>query len=158
MEGYLKEIRKQIGHRMIIIPGVRALIFNNTGKLLLQCRDDMGGWGLPGGAVEPGETVEDALRREVLEETGLKIIRAAPVALLSGPGQQFSYPNGDQVQGHATVFAIRDWEGHPEADGKESKRLDFFPLTGLPKDLFPLHHHTINVFLDRYQGKFMLCG
>lgn len=52
-------------------PSVSAVIFDHRGHLLLQQRSDGGQWGLPGGSVEIGESVVDAVIREVLEETGL---------------------------------------------------------------------------------------
>jgi 8-oxo-dGTP diphosphatase len=58
--------------------GVGALIFNDEGKIFLSLRgplakNERGKWEIPGGAVEYGETIEDALQREVLEEIGVKI-------------------------------------------------------------------------------------
>lgn len=58
--------------------GCGALIFNKKGEILLQKRggeskNEVGIWSKPGGAVDFGETAKKALKREVLEETGLKI-------------------------------------------------------------------------------------
>lgn len=53
--------------------GVFALIFNEQGHILLGHRRDTDWWNLPGGCMEIGETVDEALRREVQEETGLEI-------------------------------------------------------------------------------------
>jgi 8-oxo-dGTP diphosphatase len=55
--------------------GVGALIFQGDSVLLVQRGKEplKGFWSLPGGAVEAGELVEEALRREVLEETGLTV-------------------------------------------------------------------------------------
>lgn len=63
------------------------LLVEPGGKVLLQHRDDdaqyaPGKWALPGGAMEAGETPEEAARREVLEETGLAI---------DGPLKLFAY-------------------------------------------------------------------
>lgn len=64
-----------------LVPGdaVCAIVRRGDGRVLLQLRDDKpeifypGHWGLFGGAVEPGEAPGDALRRELLEELGVRI-------------------------------------------------------------------------------------
>jgi 8-oxo-dGTP diphosphatase len=65
-----------------------ALLVDHSGALLMQHRDGNATvsphqWGVPGGRVEPGETPEAAVRREVLEETGL--VAGALKAIWSGP-------------------------------------------------------------------------
>ncbi len=58
---------------------VAGVIVDDHGRALLIKRRDNGHWEPPGGVVEAGETLPDALQREVLEETGIKI--ATPAAL-----------------------------------------------------------------------------
>ncbi|MBB0229581.1 NUDIX hydrolase [Streptomyces calidiresistens] len=60
---------------------VAGVIIDDAGRALLIKRRDNGHWEPPGGVVEPGETITDALVREVLEETGIKI---SPDAALTG--------------------------------------------------------------------------
>lgn len=52
---------------------VAVLVRNQAGQVLLEKRRDCGLWGMPGGRVEPGESVRDAAVREIREETGLAI-------------------------------------------------------------------------------------
>jgi len=139
----------------VFVPGVRALILNTQGDILLQLRTDTGLWGLPGGSVELGETALEALEREVLEETGLTVVSAEPMGLYSGPLQRFIYPNGDEVQCFAVAFIVREWEGSPCPDGTEGTRVRFWPRTQLPGNLVPVHAETL-ADLGRYHGRFLV--
>lgn len=56
---------------------VAGVIVDETGRALLIQRRDNGQWEPPGGVLEPGETIPEALQREVLEETGIKIAASA---------------------------------------------------------------------------------
>src|SRR5207247_3713755 len=68
---------------MVIRPGVSAIILTGEG-LLLQRRSDNGLWGLPGGGVEPGESVTEAVVREGRAETGREEVPLRLVGLDSG--------------------------------------------------------------------------
>ena len=71
--GYIMELRKIVGHRKLLMPGAGVFPIQD-GKVLLQRRKDNGLWADHGGSVELSERVEDAVRREMQEETGLTII------------------------------------------------------------------------------------
>jgi mutator protein MutT len=154
---YIREIRAKVGTDRIFNPGVRAIILNSQGEVLLQRRTDTGNWSLPAGGVEIGETALEALQREVLEETNLEVLHAEPMALYSGMEQQFEYPNGDQIQGFAVAFIILQWSGSPRADGKEGVEVSFWPLKKLPKTLEKRHRDTLRDF-QNYDGKFIIAG
>lgn len=155
MKSYVKRMRERIGSMRMFVPGVRAVILNDAGEVLLQRRTDMALWGLPAGSVELDETVLEALRREVAEETSLEIIEAEPMGLYCGPTQKNTYPNGDEIQCFAIAFIVRRWEGRPRADGVEGSDLRFFALSQLPEDLVPFHRETLEDY-GKYEGTFLV--
>ena len=73
MSPYFQQLRAIIGHDLLLLPSVAAVIRNSDGRLLLQEKASGEGWSLPAGAIEPSESPAQAVRREVLEETGLTI-------------------------------------------------------------------------------------
>ena len=93
MGPYLQDMRSCLGSQCILLPGVRAIILNDQGEVLLQHRTDINCWGLPAGSVELDETALEALKREVHEETGLKVHRAEPMARYSGGRPSKPGPN-----------------------------------------------------------------
>jgi ADP-ribose pyrophosphatase YjhB (NUDIX family) len=72
-----------------LVPCVGALVSDDAGRLLLVRRGRppaVGLWSVPGGRVEPGETDEQAVRREVREETGLTVAVDRLVGRVRRPG------------------------------------------------------------------------
>ena len=70
------------------VQAVGAVVHDDRGRLLLVLRGrepSAGVWSIPGGKVEPGESREAAVRREVLEETGLRVDVVAPVGVVDRP-------------------------------------------------------------------------
>lgn len=114
---YLRDLRTFIGSALVMMPGVAALIRDPEGRLLVLQRADDGRWGLPAGALDPGETAAEAVVREVLEETGLHV---RPVHLAGVVGPHLSvYPNGDVVEYTVAVFVCEQTGGSLEArDGE----------------------------------------
>lgn len=74
--------------------GVAVLIRDPRGWVLLEKRADCGLWGIPGGRIEPGESVETAGLREIYEETGLRVRIESLIGVYSEPGQHriIQYP------------------------------------------------------------------
>ena len=126
-----------------IRPSVSAVIFDRHGRLLLQQRSDGGQWGLPGGSVEIGESVRDAVRREVQEETGLIVSVRRLVGVYSEPARQVvRYPDGN-VWHYITVCFECAVRGGALATSDETLALDYFPVRRLPLGL--LSNHRIRV-------------
>lgn len=140
---------------MTIRPGVAAVVFTGRG-VLLQRRDDNGRWGLPGGGVEPGESVRAALVREVREETGLEVDPVRLIGVYSDPTnhQIVTYPDGNVIHYVSSVFecVIR---GGRLACGAESIELGFFPPDALPDDTLPIARIRIHDALANQVGAFV---
>ena len=96
----------RLGREGKIRLGCSAAIFNSEGRILLTKRTDNGLWCLPGGAVDPGESVAEACEREVLEETGLQSRVRRLVGIYSHPDQLVVYPDGNKVQVVALHFEV----------------------------------------------------
>ena len=81
-------LEREYDRALGVRPSVSAVIFDRRGRLLLQRRADGGQWGLPGGSVEIGEPVTEAIRREVAEETGLDVAVRRVIGIHSDPRRQ----------------------------------------------------------------------
>jgi len=128
---YLQALRKKVGNDLLLLPAVGAIIFNDAGEVLLQRRSDTGRWAIIGGMLDPGENPADGIIREVLEETGLRILpeRISGVYLT----RVFTYADGNQAQYVATVFRCRPISGTPHAADEESLECRYFSLDALPE-------------------------
>jgi 8-oxo-dGTP pyrophosphatase MutT (NUDIX family) len=73
MSPYLRRLRSKIGHALLLPPSVAAVIKDGEGRILRQEKSSGEGWCLPACAIEPGETPEQAICREVGKETGLLV-------------------------------------------------------------------------------------
>jgi len=135
--GYIQELRELVGHRPIIMVGSGILLVRED-TVLLQRRKDNGLWGIPGGSLEPGESLEGAAIRETLEEVGVVIDELTLFKVYSGKDQFYTYPNGDQIYDVCVAFLSRDFHGELQADPSEVLELAFFPIKKLPEDLNPL--------------------
>ena len=90
-----------------------------------------GCWALPGGFVEEGESLADAARREVKEETGLTLGELEQLYTAGDPGRD---PRGWTV---SVVFLVRvDAKRMKSKAGDDAKRVKWFPLEKLPKLAF----------------------
>ena len=136
-----------------VAAGVAAAVFDGSGRVLLGRRADNGLWGLPSGRVEPAETVEEAVAREVREETGLAIEVERLIGVYSDPESQvFSYPSGEVTQFVTSCFACRVVGGSLRADGVDTLDAGFFEVGKLPTELLPMHLGWLSDTLAGRQG------
>jgi 8-oxo-dGTP pyrophosphatase MutT (NUDIX family) len=129
--------------------GVLALIERDA-TLLLERRSDCGRWGLVGGGVNVEESLEDALRREVREETGLIVASHELYGVLSDPSRIVRYPDGNVVRLIAFVYRteVEGFETLRRSD--ESEELRFFGPEELPElDVIETARPILDNFISR---------
>lgn len=126
---YILRMRKHVGHDLLWLPSVSAVVRNAAGELLLGQRADDGRWSVVSGFVEPGEQPATAVVREVYEETGLDV---EPVRLSSVVSHPHSYPNGDRCEYLNLGFHCRLLGGTARVNDDESLAVRWFPMDALP--------------------------
>ena len=106
--------------------GVRGLVLDEGGRILLVEHTYTAGWFLPGGGVERGETVEHALAREMQEEAGVRVLGRPRLLGLHANHRVFP---GD----HVAFFRIDAWEPcEPAHHQGEILQRQWFDLAALP--------------------------
>jgi 8-oxo-dGTP pyrophosphatase MutT (NUDIX family) len=109
--------------------GVRAAVFDGQGQVFLVRHSYVPGWYLPGGGVEPGETLAGALDRELMEEGGIA---------LDEPANLFGLYLNRQIsrRDHVALFVSHDWQQTkpPRVPNLEIVDYGFFPPDALPED------------------------
>jgi 8-oxo-dGTP pyrophosphatase MutT (NUDIX family) len=133
---YILELRKYIGHRPVLMVGAAILVLDAQNRLLMLKRSDSGSWGVPGGATEPGEVVEDAARRETFEEAGVEILNMSLFGVFSGPDLYYKYPNGDEVYNVTIMYVSQDWRGDIRINDEHTE-WRWFSVAEIPEDLSP---------------------
>ncbi len=137
LTGYVASLRSAIGHAPLILAGACVILVDRDRRILLQLRRDNAAWGLPGGLLEPGESLEEAARREVLEETGHVVGALSLYGVYSGRDLFYQYPNGDQVHNVTVAYMAEEYSGSLQTDGEEGRALRFFPFDSLPQEISP---------------------
>lgn len=145
---YIRWLRSHVGHERVILTFVGGCVYNAQGEVLLQRRGDNGRWGLPGGAIEPGESIRQAAARELLEETGLVVDVKRLIGLYTDP--DMVYPNGDKAHSICIAVEFTVLGGELRCDAEESLELRYFPMDALP-ELFCQQHQRI--LRDAHEGR-----
>jgi len=126
---YVAGLRKLVGHDLLMLPGVSAVVLNDAGEILLGRRSDNGAWSLPAGTIDPGEQPAEAIIREIYEETGVHatIDRLAGVAL-----HPVVYPHGDRCEYLNVFFRCTATGGEARVNDGEMTEVAWFPRNALP--------------------------
>ena len=148
MSSYIMDLRKIVGSRPLIACGACVLVINEQKKILLQRRMDNDKWGLPGGTLDLGETLEDTAKREVYEEVGLTCNRIELIGVFSGPDLYYRYPHGDEVYNVTVAYLCDDFSGTLRVDQCEARDARFFAVEELPTDINPPDRIVMDALRD----------
>jgi len=125
-----------------------AIISFPENKILLIKRDTIpfkGYWALPGGRMDPGETIEQTIVREVKEETGLDVV------IVSKVGEYLEKGIKDDVdyEYYPTCFVVKPVGGEIKKQDSEIQEIKQFKLTNLPAPLAFEHDLMIKDYLKK---------
>ena len=139
-----------------ILPAVAAAIFNDKGEILLQRRKDVNKWCVISGHVEFGETVENALLREIKEETNIKATITRFIGVYSSPATQ-TYFYKDRVVHYVTSYFEAKLVSNisPGFSNNETHELKFFSPENIPADLALINPNWLTDALNQSREIFI---
>ena len=122
-------------------PTVDIIIEVEKGILLIQRKHPPYGWALPGGFVDYGESLEEAARREAMEETSLGVELISQLGAYSDPGR-------DPRKHTITVVFVARAEGQPRA-ADDALEIGVFNQDTLPDNLAFDHGQILRDYYRR---------
>lgn len=139
-----------------ILPAVSAIILNERGEVLMQRRSDTKKWCIISGHVEFGESVEQAIIREVMEETNTSSEVIRLIGVYSSPIYTTYYYPDRTVQYVVTYFEVRleseirsDWKNH------ETEEFGYFPIDNLPLEIDLINPNWLSDALSKDASGFI---
>ena len=139
-----------------ILPAVAAAIFNDSGEILLQKRKDVNKWCIISGHVEFGETIENAILREIEEETNVKATIVRLIGVYSSPGSQTYFYRNKTVQYITSYFEAKLSEPiYPNFSNNETQELKFFNPENMPADLALINSNWLTDALSKREIAFI---
>lgn len=150
MGDYIGDLRKLIGTTPIIMCGANVILLNEKDEILLHHRVDRDWWGLPGGAMELGESLEETASREAFEEVGLTCRNMKLFNVYSGKELYYKYPDGNEVYNVTATYICKEYTGKIQVDLTEGRDAKFFPLNKIPSNLSSTIKGSIEEFISKY--------
>jgi ADP-ribose pyrophosphatase YjhB (NUDIX family) len=152
--GYIHELRKIVGNRPLIMAGAALLVLNQDNHLLMIKGLDNDLWGIPGDAMELGESLEDAVRRETREEIGIEVKEMEFFGVYSGQELYYKYPNGAEVYIVSAVYITRNFNEEVKINPDEHDEYKYFDIRCLPEEISPPIKPILQDLISRESSNF----
>lgn len=132
-----------------LVPGGQAFVVDERGRVLMQQRTDSGNWSPPGGVMDLGETIGEAVVREVREETGLDVELTGILGIYTDPGHIIAYADGEVRQEFVVAFTARVVGGRMRVsdESTEVRWVDPAEFDALPM------HETVRLRLAHHAAR-----
>jgi ADP-ribose pyrophosphatase YjhB (NUDIX family) len=130
-----------------VVPSANVVVVNDDGEILLIRRSDNDNWALPGGAMDLGESLPQAAKRETAEETGVDVEITGLVGIYTDPRHVILYTSNNEArQEFSVVFVGRRVGGTPttSAESTEVRWVGAAEIRSLPMD------RSMRMRLDHY--------
>ena len=146
----------RIGKRGVLRVGASSIIFDESRKtILLTKRTDNGRWCLPGGGMDPGESVEEACIREAYEETGLRVKVTRLVGVYTSPDLVIEYADGNIFHPVSLSFEVKITGGELGLSD-ETTEVGYFTIEDVKTmDLMDHHRARIQDALQNVESTFI---
>ncbi len=115
-----------------LVPSVNVAVVDEENRLLLIRRSDNDSWALPGGGMDPGESISEAAIRETKEETGIDCEITGMIGIYTNPRHVMAYDDGEVRQEFSVCFHARVLSGQPREDGSETKEVRWVEPADVP--------------------------
>lgn len=127
MSAHVARLRAAVGHELLVLPSVDLQLVDSAGRVLLsRPTGHTDGWHTVGGAIDPGESPEEAAVREAREELGVEVRLRGLLGVFGGPDYEVTYPNGDVVAYVVACYEASITDGEPVPDGDELAEIAWF--------------------------------
>ncbi|MGT2895652.1 NUDIX hydrolase [Streptococcus entericus] len=154
-QDYISYIRSKVGHDKIMLTFAGGILTDDAGRILLQKRGDFGKWGLPGGAMELGESSLETAIREFAEETGIKV--TAKRLLNVYTNSEHHYLNGDICQSITFIYEMVAEESYDISAHRDDESLELRFFTKEEIDQLALAFDSHRLMIEEYvSGSFAM--
>lgn len=139
-----------------IVPAIAAIVFNEANEVLLQKRRDTGKWCVISGHVEFGESLEQAVHREIMEEinTPAEIVRF--IGIYSSPQHQIYVYEDKKIQYVLAYFEVKLQQRIADSfSSDETLELKYFNINDLPPDMDKINPHWLEDALSKSRKIFV---